>query len=132
MNRNLRFAFAVVMLAFSVVGVFAQSQGDRVLRDSKVYVLVSENLITNPNFDENFTGWTSANDYSSELTPSNFEIRTEEGYGNYLVGTQNSGSTGAGSLGTAWALEADKTYLYAYDVKSPCLLLLLVAGLLPR
>lgn len=118
MNKILRSALVSAMVLFTSVAAFAQAVNDKIVFGDKVYQVISENLIANPGFDDGFTGWTGANDFSTQITSAGFEIQSEEGHGNYLVGTTNSGGGDAKSLGTAWAIEANKTYYYAFDVKS--------------
>ena len=86
--------------------------------DGLVYEIKSENLIENGSFEEGFTGWTQAKDFKTEIKDG-FELKTEGAKDgkNYLVGTTNSGSTDAKSLGTAWQIDTDKTYLFSYYVK---------------
>lgn len=118
MNKILRSALVSAMVLFTSVAAFAQAVNDKIVFGDKVYQVISENLIANPGFDDGFIGWTGANDFSTQITSAGFEIQSEEGHGNYLVGTTNSGGGDAKSLGTAWAIEANKTYYYAFDVKS--------------
>lgn len=118
MNKILRLALAAVLFVATSLGVSAQISNDRIELDGKVYAVISENLISNPGFDDNFKGWTGANDFATEITSHGFEIQTEEGHGNYLVGKINGGGDSADALGTAWQIEAGKTYYFAYDVKS--------------
>lgn len=86
--------------------------------DGIIYAIKSGNLIPNGSFDDNFAGWTQANDFATEISENGFEIQSEDGHENFLVGTKNEGAGGANSLGTAWSIEAGKTYLYSFDVKS--------------
>ena len=93
--------------------------GDKEIEvDGIIYAIKSDNLIPNGSFDEGLTGWTQAKDFATTITSAGFEIRDEEGHETFLVGTQNEGAGGANSLGTAWGIEAGKTYLYSFDVKS--------------
>ena len=80
---------------------------------------LGENLIKNGVFEypDAFYGWTQANDYSTKITSSNFTIKTDGEGNKYLVGTVNGATGGNASLGTAWAIEAGKTYQFSYDVK---------------
>ena len=93
--------------------------GDKEIEvDGIIYAIKSDNLIPNGSFDEGLTGWTQAKDFATTITSAGFEIRNEEGHETFLVGTQSEGGGGANSLGTAWGIEAGKTYLYSFDVKS--------------
>ncbi len=85
------------------------------------YEAVGENMITNGSFEDGFTGWTIASDFTTEISgSSDFELRTDspKDGDNYLVGTTNSGSNSDGSLGTAWEIEAGKTYYFCYWIKN--------------
>ena len=79
----------------------------------------TENLIKNGAFEypDAFFAWTSANNFSDKLTSAKFTTQTEGG-NTYLVGTVNEGSNASGSIGTAWPIEAGKTYAFSYRVKS--------------
>ena len=79
----------------------------------------TENLIKNGTFEypDAFYAWTSANTFSDELTSAKFTTQTEGG-NTYLVGTVNEGGSANGSIGTAWPIEAGKTYVFSYRVKS--------------
>lgn len=78
-----------------------------------------ENLIKNGSFEytDGYYGWTDATTSANKLTSSNFSIITD-GDNHYLQGTQNQGSTSAGSIGTAWPIENGKTYIFSYKVKN--------------
>ena len=97
--------------------MWGQSKGDVITFGAAKYNVVSDNMITNGTFDDGFTGWTGANDFSTTITSAGFRIDQED-TNNYLVGTTNSGGGDAKSLGTAWALEKGKSYFFTYRVKS--------------
>lgn len=120
MKRLLQTMFLALLLAGNAISVVAQEQsGETVTLDGKKYKLLSENLISNPGFEEGFTGWTDATTSAATLTSSNFTIANSGGVGNskYLVGTKNEDSGSAGSIGTGWRVEAGKTYYFSYQVK---------------
>lgn len=85
----------------------------------RTYNVTGENLIENGAFEypNAFYNWTSANNFSDQITSANFSVNEENG-NHYIVGTKNTGATGAGSLGVAWPIEAGKTYTFSYKVKS--------------
>lgn len=118
-KRLLKSALALLAGAWAMGG-YAQSVGDIFTYDGHKYKVTGENLITNGSFENGFTGWTSANDFTSELSSGNFTLKTEgaQDGSQYLVGTKNDGSGGAGSIGTAWPIEGGKTYVYSYWLKS--------------
>ncbi len=96
------------------------SNGDVATIYGHKYNVKSDNMVENHSFELGFTGWTGANDFTTEITSENFEIRTGDAQdgNNYLVGTTNGGTASAGSLGKAWAIEAGKTYYFSYYIKA--------------
>ncbi len=96
------------------------AKGSEVVIDGAYYTILSDNMITNGSFEDGFTGWTNASDYSTTITSEKFTLETDDPKdgSHYLVGTTNSGSAGDGSLGTAWEIEAGKTYRFTYWVKN--------------
>ena len=80
---------------------------------------VGENLIKNGTFEypDGFYGWTDATAGAAKLTSSKFDIVTD-GDTKYLKAKASEGSTAAGSIGTAWPIEAGKTYVFGYRVKA--------------
>ena len=78
-----------------------------------------ENLIKNGTFEypDGFYGWTDATAGAAKLTSSKFDIVTD-GDTKYLKAKASEGSTAAGSIGTAWPIEAGKTYVFGYRVKA--------------
>ncbi|MFT4072945.1 MAG: hypothetical protein QM654_13600 [Dysgonamonadaceae bacterium] len=108
----------LALLAVLIPG-YSQQAGDTVTVGNIKYVLKGNNLIANPGFENGFTGWTDATSSASQLSSSNFTIYDEGGIGNskYLVGTANSNSSSAGSIGTGWNIESGKTYYFCYNVK---------------
>ena len=98
---------------------FTQVQGDTIDFDQKKFVLTSDNMITNPGFEDGFTGWTDATSSAAPLSAAFFTNVATGGVDNskYLVGTTNSGRDSQGSIGTGWSIEAGKTYYFSYYVK---------------
>ncbi len=95
--------------------------GDIVEIDGVEYEVQSENMVENHSFELGFTGWTSANDFTSEITSAKFDWvndGTAQDGKRHLVGTTNSSSSSDGSLGTAWAIEPGKTYMMSYWIKN--------------
>lgn len=97
----------------------AHQRGDTITLGQKTYVLLSDNLITNPGFQNGLTGWTDATTSASPLSTAKFSVRTTGGVDNsaFLVGTTNEGASSSGAIGTGWPLQKDKSYLFAYQVK---------------
>ncbi|MDR1121735.1 MAG: hypothetical protein LBM08_12555, partial [Dysgonamonadaceae bacterium] len=100
MNKKVLF---FLLTASSIVCSFAQPQsGDTIVANGKRIKLLSDNLISNPGFEDGLTGWTDATTTAAQLSSSNFTVATTGGMDNsrYLVGTKNEGSSAAGSIGT--------------------------------
>lgn len=121
-NRSLFFVCFFLSLLCNTLTVSADSNyqtGDTVTLGTKKYRLLSNNLITNPGFQNGLTGWTDATTSAATLTTAKFSIRTTGGVDNsaYLVGTTNENATSSGSIGTGWALTKGKRYLFAFKVK---------------
>ncbi len=93
--------------------------GDEVAVDGVIYTIRGGNLIPNHSFELGYTGWTDATTAANEITSDNFQLVTEGAqHGDtYLWGTTWNGSTGVGSLGTSWEIEAGKTYYFTYWIK---------------
>jgi hypothetical protein len=78
---------------------------------------VGENLIKNGAFEygNNFFGWTVAS--GASMSADNFDLITEEN-NHYIKAKGHTGASGVNSIGTGWAIEAGKTYVFGYRVKS--------------
>ena len=81
------------VLTFFLVftSLFANAEnraGDTISIDGKKFKLLSTNLITNPGFDNGFSGWTDATTSGATLTSAKFNIPATGGVNNssYLVG----------------------------------------------
>ena len=86
---------------------------------TRTIATLGENLIVNGSFEypDGFYGWTDATAGAAKLTSSNFDIVTE-GENKYLKSKNHGGSTAASSIGTAWPIEAGKTYVFGYKAKA--------------
>ncbi len=95
-------------------------KGDAIVIDDETYYVQCDNMVANHSFELGFDGWTEAVDFATGITFTNFELRSDGAKdGNvYLVGTTNNGISGTGSLGTAWAIETNKTYYFCYWIKN--------------
>ncbi len=107
------------MFAFVCTFAGAANQGDTLTISGKRYKLLSANLITNPDFENGFTGWTDATTSAATLTTDKFSISATGGVSNskYLIGLNNENSSSSGSIGTGWPITSGKSYLFAYQVK---------------
>ena len=119
MKKELLSIFVGVLLFSNSLQLSSQQNGDTITLAGIKYVLLTNNLISNPGFEEGFTGWTDATTSAATLTSSNFSIVTSGGIDNskYLVGLNNESSTSAGSIGTGWPVQAGKTYYFSYYIK---------------
>ncbi len=113
-----RYFIYLLFCLFSIIlQAQAQQQGDTVRVGNKKLVLTGSNLIPNPGFENNFTGWTDGT--LAPLSAANFTLVNSGGINNsnYLVGTTNGGYTSAGAIATGWNLQPGKTYYFSYQVK---------------
>jgi hypothetical protein len=120
MKTNLlRNALLVMFVFASFFGQGANQAGDTITIDGKKFRLLSANLITNPGFEDNFTGWPDATPAAAVLTAAKFSISATGGVGNskYLIGLNNENASSSGSIGTGWSISSGKSYLFAYQVK---------------
>lgn len=101
--------FAVNAQQLKTGDTFEYTNADGV---SKTYTVVGENLIENPSFDNNTTGWVGG--AGGSLTGVDWHSNGGVDDGAYLRLTENAGKGGNGSIGTAWPLEKGKTYVFSY------------------
>ena len=101
--------FAVNAQQLKTGDTFEYTNADGVL---KTYTVVGENLIENPSFDNNTTGWVGG--AGGSLTGVDWHSNGGVDDGAYLRLTENAGKGGNGSIGTAWPLEKGKTYVFSY------------------
>ena len=110
-----------LVLIFASVSFFAGAAnvGDTLTISGKKYKLLSTNLITNPGFESDFTGWTDATVAAATLTTAKFSIAATGGVNNskYLIGLNSENSSSSGSIGTGWPVSSGKNYLFAFQVK---------------
>ena len=104
--------FAVNAQQLKTGDTFEYTNADGVL---KTYTVVGENLIENPSFDNNTTGWVGG--AGGSLTGVDWHSNGGVDDGAYLRLTENAGKGGNGSIGTAWALEKGKTYVFSYFIR---------------
>jgi len=109
---------AVALLCAVSVGAQQKKVGETIEYNGKTYY-VGPNIISNPTFDNGFTGWydgTSTAVPGTEITSANWVVNADGGVdGNWLQGTANKGKNDAGSLGTAWEIE-NKIYYFSLYV----------------
>lgn len=111
--------FVCLFLVTGISYLMSQQKGDTVTIGKTRFVIQSDNLIANPGFENDFTGWTDATSSAATLSSTYFSIAGSGGVDNskYLIGTTNASSTAAGSIGTSWSIESGKTYYFSYNVK---------------
>ncbi len=114
-----RVLMVLIVFVSIIAQLKAQEVGDTVSIGNTEYILQSENLISNPGFEDGFTGWTDATTSAATLSSTNFTINSTGGVDDsqYLVGTTNASSSAAGSIGTGWSIESGKTYYFSYNAK---------------
>ena len=97
----------------------AQSKGETFTYESRKYQVTGDNLITNPSFENDFAGWTGANDFTTTLSAEKFEILSDgaQDGSKYLHPKASEGATANGSIGTGWNIEKGKTYVFSYYYK---------------
>lgn len=107
----------LLMLPFQLQA--QHSIGDTITVSGVNYKITGINLISNPGFEEGFTGWTDATSSRAPLSSEKFSLIPTGGIDNsqYLVGTFNEGATASGSIGTSWPIEAGKSYVFSFHVK---------------
>ncbi|MDD4990862.1 MAG: DUF6055 domain-containing protein [Paludibacter sp.] len=119
MNKKLlRNSLILFFASFSLLAA-AVNVGDTLTISGKKYKILSTNLITNPGFESDFTGWTDATTAAATLTSAKFSISATGGVNNskYLIGLNNESSNASGSIGTGWPVTSGKSYLFAFQVK---------------
>lgn len=114
--RKIRLYFSWLLAFMCLLPLSASGQsytysvGDVVTSDQGVFKIVSDNLITNPSFDNGTEGWTAGD--ANPMSGDNFAVEQSGGAdgGAYLKALSNSGSGKAQSVRTAWTLQPGKTY----------------------
>lgn len=122
--RKIRLDFMWLLAFMCLLPLSASGQsytyaiGDKVTSDQGVFKIVSENLITNPSFDNGTEGWTAGD--AKPMTGDNFAVQPSGGAdgGAYLKALSNAGSGKAQSVRTAWQLQPGKTYFISLWSKS--------------
>lgn len=119
MKIYFQYILIITIISANISILSSQNLGDTITVSGAKYKLISANLITNPGFENDFTGWTDATTSAATLTSANFTIMTTGGIGNskYLVGNKNESSNSAGSIGTGWSISAGKKYYFSYYIK---------------
>jgi hypothetical protein len=119
MKIYFQYILIITIISANISILSSQNLGDTITVSGAKYKLKSVNLITNPGFENDFTGWTDATTSAATLTSANFTIMTTGGIGNskYLVGNKNESSNSAGSIGTGWSISAGKKYYFSYYIK---------------
>jgi len=117
-KKLLRNSLILFFASFSFLGG-AVNVGDTLTTSGKKYKILSTNLITNPGFESDFTGWTDATTSAATLTSAKFSISATGGVNNskYLIGLNSENSSSSGSIGTGWPVTSGKSYLFAFQVK---------------
>ncbi len=122
--KHIHFSLLAVITAFLLPQhTTAQSVmpqlGDKITTDDGIYVVSGENLITNPSFDDGYTGWLASD--GNEPTESNFALESTGGAdgGAYIHALSSGGSNTGKSLLTGWSVEIGKTYVFSVWANRP-------------
>lgn len=94
-------------------------KGDKITTPDGIYIVSGDNLVTNPSFDEGFTGWLAAD--GNEPTESNFALETSGGAdgGAYIHALSSGGSSSGTSILTGWPVSIGKTYVFSVWANRP-------------
>lgn len=119
MKKILHVIFGVFLIFGNFTFAFSQQKGDTILYNEVKFIVISNNLVPNPGFEDGFSGWTDATTSSATLSSSNFTINQTGGIDNskFLIGLKNESSTSAGSIGTGWPIENGKKYYFSFYIK---------------
>ncbi len=84
--------------------------GDKITADGVQYKITSANLVPNGDFSLGLEGWYGAN--NGDLNTGNFTVNAD----GTVTSKESKGTSDAGSLHRAWAIENGKTYVFTvYD-----------------
>lgn len=112
--------FSLACVALVAMGISAQTEqlktGDHFEYNGNGYTIVGENLIENPSFDNNVTGWLGGD--GNPLGGATWNSTGGVDGGAYIIPQDNQGKGGNKSIGTAWPLEKGKTYVFSYYVNN--------------
>ena len=119
MKKSLQFLLSTILFSGICIDAVSENINDIIIIEGAKYKILSDNIIPNSGFEEGFSGWTDGTTSSAQLSSTSFKLVSTGGLNNsqYLVGTINSGSATAGSIGTGWSINGDKKYLFYYHVK---------------
>ncbi|MBO4443827.1 MAG: hypothetical protein J5814_03540 [Bacteroidaceae bacterium] len=92
---------------------FSYTGSDGVTRG---YTIVGDNLIPNPSFDNGVDNWLGGD--GNALGSATWNSTGGVDGGAYIIPQTNSGKGGNASIGTAWALEIGKTYVFSYYINN--------------
>jgi hypothetical protein len=117
---------AMLAIMFTTSMNAALKIGDTFVEGGRTYQVTGVNLISNPSFDSTVVGganpapgWvTGANGTFTTTTCSRLLTGGVDG-GPYIVPLTNTGNTGNASIGTGWAIQSGKTYVFDHYTKKP-------------
>lgn len=91
--------------------------GDKITTEEGVYIVSGANLVTNGDFNDGLSGWTSGN--GQALSDTYFEIVPDGGPDGSacLHSTGGAGSGSEQSVKTGWAVTTGKTYVLSFWAK---------------
>ena len=92
---------------------FTYVNGDGI---EKTYVVIGDNLIANPSFDNGTAGWTGGAGGALGSTEANYSGGVDGGA--YIRPTSSADKDSNNSIGTAWDVEVGKTYVFSFFLKN--------------
>lgn len=107
---------AVLAVLFTLNMNAALNIGDTFVDGGRTYEVIGANLISNPSFNNGTTDWTSG--ANNALTSTTVFTTGGVDGGSYIVPTSSSGIGSSNSIGTGWAIEANKTYVFDHYIKN--------------
>lgn len=115
MRRFYLFTLLATLFALNIMA--AQQVGDYVYTDDARLKVTGGNVITNGDFSQGTTGWTT--DGGTTLSPDTFAVVNDGPDGSYCLQVlHRSKAFLGGTIKMNWTLEAGQTYVFSYKVKS--------------
>lgn len=117
---------AMLAIMFTTSMNAALKIGDTFVDGGRTYQVTGVNLIANPSFDSTVVGgtnpapgWKTGDGGSYTTTTCSRLVTGGVDGGPYIVPLTNTGNTGNASIGTGWAIQAGKTYVFDHYTKKP-------------
>jgi hypothetical protein len=117
---------AVLAMMFSLSMNAALKIGDNFVEGGRTYQVIGVNLISNPSFDSTVVGganpapgWVTGAGGAFTTSTATRNVTGGVDGGPFLVPITNTGVGGAASIGTGWAIQSGKTYVFDHYTKKP-------------